>query len=616
MDDQKDFSGDFPHEPSSQSSPSSHGPEEAATDPAAEALADAVGTIETIIAGCKDDPGSLAGDKFIKAMGYVLRNDQGEYFRLRDRLKKGKPSGVLLADIEKLIRDECGGGSSMEEPQIADRLIELALDLGELSHDAERLGYLTTKERPRKTFRIDSGGFKDFLSYAFYMATKQERGGGTGIAASDSAFKSAAVALQGIALHDGPEERIWLRTAEWANGYVIDLGDSTRRVVEVLPTGWRILDESPVKFLLPNSMGALPTPVPGGDYGQLWHFANIPPEARPLVAAWHIECFRPNTPHPVLCLTGRQGCAKSSTQKSLRRLIDPNAVNLRAAPKSVEDVFVSAGVNWLASFENISHLSAQMQDALCTLATGGGFAARTLFTNSDETIIEAKRPIIINSIPPVVTAQDLTDRVIHVELPQLGDYLEEEQVEADFQAAAPGIFGGLLDLMVDTLAKLPAVTWHDRNIRMIDFAKLGEAMAAAKGQRPGSFSKIYGENRRESVARGLEASPVALAIRDFVDAKRAISKLVFSGTMQRLLLALTEYKPESEPAWPRSPKGLGDALRRQMPALASVGIDVQIHRPGRDGVKVDIRWCELGEHGEHGSGRKSARETFPWEVAP
>ena len=84
-----------------------------------------------------------------------------------------------------------------------------------------------------------------------------QRGGGTGIAASDSAFKSAAVALQGIALHDGPEERIWLRTAEWANGYIIDLGDSTRRVVEVLPTGWRILDEYQI---------VLPDDLPPGDY--------------------------------------------------------------------------------------------------------------------------------------------------------------------------------------------------------------------------------------------------------------------------------------------------------------------------------------------------------------
>lgn len=593
-------------------SPSSHGPEAEAVDPAVEALTDAVTTVENIISGCKDDPGLLADEAFIKALGYIQRNDSSEFFRLRDRLKRNKPSGVLLSDIEKLIRAEIGD-VGMEEPQIADRLIELAMELGELSHDPERHGYLTTKDAPHKTFRIDSGAFKDFLSFAFYMRTKEERGGGTGIAASDTAFKSATVALSGIALHEGPEERVWLRAAPWQNGYIIDLGDSTRRVVEVLPTGWRILDQSPVKFLLPNSMAALPTPITGGDYGQLWKFANIPPEARPLLMAWHIEAFRPNTPHPVLCLCGRQGCAKSSTQKRLRRLIDPNAVNLRAAPKSVEDVFVSAGVNWVASFENISNLSPTMQDALCTLATGGGFAARTLFTNAEETIIEAKRPIVINSIPPVVTAQDLMDRVIHVELPQLESYIEEEVVEAEFEAAAPGIFGGLLDLMTATLAALPSVNWHGRDIRMVDFVRLGEGMLTCMGADPGEFSRIYGDNRRDSVARGLEASPVALAIRDMVDANQG-KHLVFTGTMKHLLLKLSDFKPDSEPAWPKSPKGLGDAIRRQIPALASIGIDIAIHKPGRDGVTVDIRRRELGEHREHGSSQKFLGEKMSDDV--
>jgi len=306
-------------------------------------------------------------------------------------------------------------------------------------------------------------------------------------------------------------------------------------------------------------------------------------------------------------LCGRQGCAKSSTQKNLRRLIDPNAVNLRAAPKCVEDVFVSAGVNWLASYENISHLSPAMQDALCTLATGGGYASRTLFTNADETIIEAKRPIVINSIPPVVTAQDLMDRVLHVELPPLQEYAEDEQVESEFNVAAPGLFGAVLDLMTATLATLPKVTWHDRSIRMVDFAKLGEAMMVSQGSAKGEFSRLFAENRQDSIARGLEASPVALAIRDLVDTHTGMGRTVFYGTMKELLKRLAGFKPDSE-SWPRSPRGLGDAIRRQLPALASVDIDIKIGKPGRTGVPVEIRKREHCEHGEHRSNWKSPEE--------
>lgn len=48
-------------------------------------------------------------------------------------------------------------------------------------------------------------------------------------------------------------------------------------------------------------------------------------------------------------------------------------------------------------------------------------------------------------------------------------------------------------------------------------------------------------------------------------------------------------------------------LRRQQPALASLGIDVEISKPGKHGVNVEIKkrggeLGELGELGEHGLG--------------
>jgi hypothetical protein len=120
----------------------------------------------------------------------------------------------------------------------------------------------------------------------------------------------------------------------------------------------------------------------GGSLDKLWRYVNISETERHLVLAWILESLRAETPKPVLALSGAQGNAKSSAQNMLRQLIDNNSVNLRAAPKSTEDVFVSAGCNWIASFNNISRLTSSTRDALCTLATGGGFAARTLYTNA------------------------------------------------------------------------------------------------------------------------------------------------------------------------------------------------------------------------------------------
>ena len=88
----------------------------------------------------------------------------------------------------------------------------------------------------------------------------------------------------------------------------------------------------------------------------------------------------------------------------LRSLVDPNKVMLRGRPKTVEDVFVAAANNWLVSYENLSGLTPEQRDAFCTLATGGGFASRQLYTNGEEHVMETKRPVVLgNGIAVVAT---------------------------------------------------------------------------------------------------------------------------------------------------------------------------------------------------------------------
>lgn len=61
-------------------------------------------------------------------------------------------------------------------------------------------------------------------------------------------------------------------------------------------------------------------------------------------------------------------------------------------------MFVAAGKNHVVAYENISHLTAPMQNALAILSTGGGFAKRQLFTDADEHVINVRRPWLVNGI--------------------------------------------------------------------------------------------------------------------------------------------------------------------------------------------------------------------------
>jgi hypothetical protein len=567
----------------------------AATDPGAEDLAQAVALIEDVIRRCNDEPALLASDDFEGAVKLVREQDQGEWVRLRVALKKAKPSGVLLGEIDKATRPESEGG---EETSTADDLVALVRERAELFHSEDGTCFAVIKEPPRKTLNLDTKAFSEWLGFAYYESTESEKGPGR--AASETAIRTARMVLAGIAKHIGQEHPAYLRVARHQDAYYLDLGGEDWRAVEIMATGWRVVDQPPVHFWRASTVRPLPLPVPGGTLALLWQYANVPAKVRPLVVACLLEWLRPETPFPILELVGEQGSAKSNTQDKLRRCVDPNSVGLRAAPKSVEDLFVSAGCNWVTSLNNLSRLSAQQQDALCNLATGGGFAGRTLYTNMDETVIEAKRPVILNGIVPVVTAQDLTDRVVHIELPEIQTYRAEREINEAFDRDWPLILGGLLDLFVMTLSELPNARL-ERPPRMMDFALLGEAMTLAQSGAPGDFMALYAENRRDSVARSLEASPVAMAIRKIADAHQYPNLPFFDGLMQALLTTLEGHR-DGAGAWPKSARGLGDVLRRQRPALNQIGITVEISKPGKHGVNVTIR--KKGEHGERHSASK------------
>lgn len=527
-----------------------------------ETLKNACQIVDGVLTICKEQPGELMSIEFVDALKQIRKEDPKLAAEYRVKIKRAKPSGILMSDIDDAINPAEGGNSD----SAAGELIQMVIENAELFYDpqTERAYATATIDGINTTMAINGKQFIEWISFQYYTAT--------GKSANEASIKQARFALSGIAKYEGKHQRIYLRVAEHNGGHYIFLADAQLRTIEVLPRGWRIVDESPVKFCKPSSMQPLPIPKESGNIDLMWKFINVQEADRPLILAWILESFRSETPKPVLSLCGTQGSAKSSTQNRIRQLIDNSAVNLRSAPKSVQDIFVGAGCNWLISYENLSHLSAPIQDAFCTLATGGGFAARTLYSDDEETVIEAKRPIIINSIPNVITAQDLTDRAICLELPRIS-YKEELELEKQWQEVLPTIYGGLLDLFVVTLKMLPKVKLANPP-RMADFTRLGEAMMQAQGEPAGKFTKLYRANLNEGVNRAMESSRAAVALCEFAK-KYPEGKEVFHGTVQGLLTRLIEYRLDSE-NWPRSAKGLADALRRQIPALALVGISVEI----------------------------------------
>src|SRR4051812_24280802 len=78
---------------------------------------------------------------------------------------------------------------------------------------------------------------------------------------------------------------------------------------------------------------------------------------------------------------------------------------------------------------------------------GGSFAVRQLYTDRDEVLFQAARPIILNGIEDVITRPDLADRAIFLTLPHFQEERRrpEKEIWRAFESAQPHILGALLD---------------------------------------------------------------------------------------------------------------------------------------------------------------------------
>ncbi len=395
------------------------------------------------------DPKAHLAPTTTEALSIIKAYDPREYEAARIDIKQAN-SSVRVCALDSLVDRHAAGDAGGHDDSLAKRLTDLAAQRCELWHDQDGNTYAsfqrTDKDEAIHTehWRIDSPGFREWLGWLAHTQLKA--------APASEAIKACQNALSGIAKFDGVEHKPARRVAKDESGYWIDLCDDRWRAIQVTATVWQIVTSPPVRFLRNKAMRPLPIPVPGGSIDLLWPLCNIPEEDRLLVLAWLLECYRSDTPYPVLELIGEQGSAKSTTQETLRLFIDPNKVMLRGRPKGVEDVYVAAGSNHLVSLENLSGISPELSDALCTIATGGGQAGRQFYTNGEEHIIEAHNPVVLNGIGVVITRPDLLGRTIALCLPTIRERMTEDEHTVALTEAAPGILGALLDLFARTLA--------------------------------------------------------------------------------------------------------------------------------------------------------------------
>lgn len=535
--------------------------------------------LDDLIARTEVDPGTPYAPDVLEALVTLRQEDRARFEGLRAQLKR---TGCRVTALDEALAEEAGDDSS-RGPKQADLLIDLVQE-AELFHspDATAFADLVINGH-RETWSVRTKGFRRWLARRFFEAT--------GGAPNSEALQSALNVIEAKAHFDGPELEVHIRIGGLGDKLYVDLGDEAWRAVEIDSDGWRVVDEPPVRFRRAAGMQAIPTPQPGGSIETLRRFLNVQGDNDfILVVAWALAVLRNRGPYPVIVLSGEQGSAKSTFSAVLRSLLDPNTAPLRALPREDRDLFIAANNGHVLAFDNVSGLPAWISDTLCRLATGGGFAVRQLYTDQDEVLFDAARPVILNGIEDIVTRPDLADRAIFLTLEAIPEERRrpEKELWAEFEVTRPQLLGTLLDAVSQGLKRLPD-TRLDTLPRMADFALWVTACETALWP-AGTFGAAYAGNRDEAVDSVIEGDPVGSAIRSLIG-----TRTEWTGTASDLLGALDEEvgeKVRKSKAWPASARALSGRVRRAATFLRKVGIDITFDREGRARTRVIRITCK------------------------
>lgn len=352
-----------------------------------------------------------------------------------------------------------------------------------------------------------------FEKYLRRLAWEEE------IVLGSETLKQVKGLISGKAEFGADSFHLMTRVAALDDDFWYDLGGG--RSVRTARGCWTVQSETPILFRNQSHQADQVLPLSGqGDIKRfLKHVRFKDPHHQCLFLVWLASCFVPDVPHPALVLFGEKGAAKSTTLRFARCLIDPSKLGLLSLPHPGELV-QQLSHHYAAFYDNVGTISRSVSDSLCRAVTGEGSSKRKLYSDDEDVVYNFRRCIALNGINNQVEAADLLDRSILIELKRVPneERIREEELNAAFDVDLPYILAGIFDALAEARRHIDKVKL-EKLPRMADFALWGFTIAEALGYGGHFFLEAYDANIALQSDEAIEASPVALAIRCFMETR-------------------------------------------------------------------------------------------------
>jgi hypothetical protein len=529
---------------------------------------------------------SLWDKSGIVALGRLKAADRPAYERQLDVLSKLSPAP--RTDREKLDRAVDKASRERERESQADfvstaadavgLMLESVQQHGRLFIDPMRQAYLDYRDPKTGVLAARPVRHPD-VQHMLTLAAFDK----TGRAPSDDAVATAVRTLEALARRAGEIVPVFPRVG-WHEGVLyIDRAAPDGSVIRVDGSGTSVIDltDCPVRFLYDVAKGELPAPNSSGSLDPLWDILKLRSDRDQKLTLGHlIGGFAPHGPYAGLAIYGLYGSSKTFTMWVLGELIDPSNVDPGMMSGSEQDTLIMVQRVWSVRFDNMSHLTGEQSNTLCRLAQGGSFRTRLLYSSSEEVILQAERPIIVNGIAEIISQPDLADRFRCITLERIPpeDRKQRQELRDRFMAARPAILGALLNAVASGLRRVD-YTPPRRLPRMADHVVWVSRCELGLGFSDGDYLLAYNTNSVDAARAIVDADALAEQIEALAGVRGGSGWVgsTWKGTATALLKDLETQAGATasrQPGWPKSANRLSALLKPLQPALEDIGIEV------------------------------------------
>lgn len=462
--------------------------------------------------------------------------------------------------------------SETEEENAVDTLLkDIEEEQHTFYHDRAMNPYVcVTKDGIMQYMEVDGNDYRNYIRYLFYERYQK--------AVPREALQRVLDTLVVKAQLEKKEITPAYRCAYHEGKIYYYLGDQEQTVICIDEEGYRVIAESPVPFIKKKNTSEQVLPQEsdlslrkmGTRY---WKFATV--EDRILHWVLLISRFIAEGSQPIIYYFGDRGSAKSTSMKLDKKIVDPSEIDIKALPKNIHDVIASVTNQYMVCFDNVSHISDELSDIFCIVATHGYYSKRKLYSNNEECAINLNARVSFSGITNLTTKPDLIDRIVCLNLNRIdsGRRRTETEIMESFKRDLPYILDGIFK----TLSKAISIydNLHLKQLpRMADFAKWGYAIAEAMGYGGKRFLGIY-ENNQNDLLENMASEDSVITVLIEVMKKHNY----FKGTVTELLVSLTNMAEkmgiDTRVGWARDASSLSRRLCENQSVLGLFGISIK-----------------------------------------